>query len=343
MLLGHRRIWFALAVSIAATSPTFAQQSAPANNGGLRFPGLPTQRPPQRQAALPQPQQARVPRPQPQPRVQQQPRVPDGFQLSPADQAKLAEVLEKWEKNNKKIKTFSCKFKLTEYRAQLLFNGQGPAAPASHDGELKYAAPDQGMYKVEPDDKGQGGEHWICDGKVVYEVRAEKKQIIERPLPKELQGKAIADAPLPFVFSSSAQKMQQRFWMRVSTPDRNFTNILLQPGQILLEAQPKTPHDAANFRMVQIILNEADMSPCAINEFLPNHTDKNEQRLVYVFDPPTINGAFEAIKNFFTDPKKKWGYKVIRDEPPSAQEQPQRPLVPSANSKNRPTKPLMLR
>ncbi len=325
MLLGHRRIWIALAASIVAVSPAFAQQRAPANNGGLRFPGLPTQRPPQRQAARPQPPQQARPQP--------------GFQLAPQDQATLTQVLAKWEENNKKIKTFSCKFTLTEYRTQLQLGAQGPAAPPSHEGELKYAAPDRGMYKVEPDEKGQGGEHWICDGKVVYEVRAEKKQIIERPLPKELQGKAIADAPLPFVFSSSAQKMQQRFWMRISTPDRNFTKFKLEPGQLLLEAQPKTQQDAANFSLVQIILNEADMSPFAINEFLPNHTPRNEQRLVYVFEAPAVNSPFQALKDFFTDPKKKWGYKVIRDEPPAVQEQAQRPLVPSANSRNRPAAP----
>jgi TIGR03009 family protein len=267
-----------------------------------------------------------------------------GFQLSPQDEAVVAMVLKKWEDHKDEIKTFSCKFTMWEYNNQLQLNPEAPEGPAQHQGYLSYAAPDKGMYQVEPDAQGQGGEHWICDGKSVYEVRhAPQKQIIERPLPANLQGKAIADAPLPFVFGSSAAKMQQRFWMRVSTPQHNLTKIELAEGQVLLEAIPKTQQDAANFQLVQIIFNEQDMTPFAINEFLPNHTPKNEHRLTYVFEKPSVNSPFEAIKNFFVNPTRKFGYKVIVEKPPAEQELPQRPEAPSANLRYRPAAPGPLR
>lgn len=269
---------------------------------------------------------------------------PPDFRLSPQDQAVVAMVLKKWEEHNATVKTFSCKFTMWEYNNQLRLNPQAPAGPAVHEGRLSYAAPDKGMYQVDPDQQGQGGEHWICDGKSVYEVRhAPEKKIIERPLPANLQGKAIADAPLPFVFGSSAEKMQRRFWMRVLTPQNNFTPIKLKKGQVLLEAKPKTQQDAANFQLVQIIFNEEDMTPYAINEFLPNHTPKNEQRLTYVFEAPSVNNPFEAIKNFFVNPKRKFGYKVIVEKPPAEQAPPQRPEVPSANLRNRPAAPPLRR
>ena len=54
------------------------------------------------------------------------------------------------------------------------------------------------------------GEHWVCDGTSIYEYRTEQKQLVERPIPKEMQGKAIVDGPLPFLFGAEAAKLKQR-------------------------------------------------------------------------------------------------------------------------------------
>ena len=46
---------------------------------------------------------------------------------------------------------------------------------------------------------------------------AEKKLKVH-PLPKEMQGEAIADGPVPFIFGAKADKMKQRYWIRDVTP-----------------------------------------------------------------------------------------------------------------------------
>lgn len=282
----------------------------------MRFPGLPVQRPGAQPVA---------------PR-----RVVPGFQLNAEDEAVVDLVLQKWEQKNAEIKTFSCKFKLTEFNDSMRINPAQPAAPVEHSGLLSYAAPDRGMYQVYPSEGMEDGQHWICDGKAVYEVKDKDEVIIERPLPEHLQGKAIADAPLPFVFGSTADKMRRRFWLRVSTSERNFTQIDLPSGQVLLEVMPKTQQDAANFKLVQIIFLEPDMTIFAINQFLPNHAPDNQARLMYVFARPSINSPLERLKNFFIKPENKLGYKTIVEKPPGpAEEPPARPLLPSANSKNR--------
>lgn len=355
MFSGSRRSWIALASSLALASlasPAFAQraparqagpagrdaaprqpsdqrqlypqgqggnqrQAAPGGTVATRFPGLPVQRPGAQPVA--------------------QRRVVPGFQLNTEDEAVVDLVLQKWEQKNAEIKTFSCEFKLTEFNAAMQLNPAQPAPPIEHQGFLSYAAPDRGMYQVLPSKKGvEDGQHWICDGKAVYEVKDKAKEIVERPLPEHLQGKAIADAPLPFVFGSTAEKMRRRFWLRVSTSERNHTQIDLQPGQVLLEVMPKTQQDAANFQLVQIIFLEPDMTIFAINQFLPNHAPNNQARLMYVFGRPSINSPLERLKNFFIKPENKLGYKTIVDKPPEqAVEPPARPLLPSANSKNR--------
>ena len=52
------------------------------------------------------------------------------------------------------------------------------------------------------------GEHWVCDGKSVFEYRHDQKQLVERPIPPQLQGKAIVDGPLPFLFGAEAAKLK---------------------------------------------------------------------------------------------------------------------------------------
>ena len=37
-------------------------------------------------------------------------------------------------------------------------------------------------------------------------------------MPPELQGKAIVDGPLPFLFGADAQKLKQRYYLRIITP-----------------------------------------------------------------------------------------------------------------------------
>ncbi len=58
---------------------------------------------------------------------------------------------------------------------------------------------------------------------------------------------------------------------------------------------------------------------------------------------PSVNSPFEAIKNFFVNPTRKFGYKVIVEKPPAEQALPQRPEAPSANLRYRPAAPGPLR
>ena len=74
----------------------------------------------------------------------------------------------------------------------------------------------------------------------------DKKQLIERKLPPEMQGKAIADGPLPFVFGAKADQLKRRYWMRDITPEEDIGK------RIWLEAVPKLQQDAANFQKATI-------------------------------------------------------------------------------------------
>jgi TIGR03009 family protein len=259
------------------------------------------------------------------------PQVPPQFRLNTIEQTYLDQMLVKWETESGKISTFRCPFDRWEYNAAF---GPGADIPLNKDkGELSYQKPDKGSFEITeintwqakpippgqaPPAQAQGdwikqaeaiGEHWVCDGTSIYEYRTEQKQLVERPIPKELQGKSIVDGPLPFLFGAEAAKLKQRYWMRIEQQSNN--------DEIWLESMPKFQGDAANYRAVRLILDRQQFLPKAMEVSLPNG-DKH----VYVFHlaDSTVNGTMDRISNFlFERPKTPLGWKRVVEEAPAAQ------------------------
>jgi TIGR03009 family protein len=278
-----------------------------------------------------------------QPSVQQQPAAqaavqpaplqpPQGFQLNALQQAALDQVLDTWKQQSGLITTFRCSFERWDYNVAF---GPGPNIPLNKDkGELSYGKPDKGSFRITevrtwqakpvapggpPPAQIQGdwvpqpnavGEHWVCDGKSIFEYRHDKKQLVERPIPKELQGQAIADGPLPFLFGAEPKKLKARYWMRQEQSPNNDQN------QIWLTALPKYQAQAADFKAVEVILDRQQMLPTHMQVHLPNGS-----RHVYVFDVAnaSINNPLARIQNWFALPRLPSGWKRIVEQMPVEQ------------------------
>ena len=237
--------------------------------------------------------------------------------LSPQEQAALDQLLAAWETRNNAVRTWSCTFRKGDYNAWSPADAGGDRlAFAESTGELKYAAPDKGLFRVKeskqwnPEQRryevrsGDAGEHWVCNGESIYEFRHGERQLRETKLPPEMRGKAISDGPLPFVFGAKADTLKKRYWMRIITP----------PGvrdQIWLEAQPRYQVDAANFSKVELILQSRDLMPFAIQMFKPGGQDRD----VYQFDPNTnlIDKGLDLIRDF-AKPVTPFGYTYILED-----------------------------
>jgi len=258
------------------------------------------------------------------PPVQQPP------QLTPEQQAALDQLLAAWETRNAAVRTWSCTFHKWEYNAWSPVDARGERqAFAESSGELKYAAPDKGLFRVKevkqwnPETRrlesrgGESGEHWVCNGESIYEFRHTDRQLRETKLPPEMRGKAISDGPLPFVFGARAETLKKRYWMRIITPP-NATD------QIWLEALPRFQADAANFSKVELILRSRDLMPFAIQIFKPGGRDQD----VYQFDPNTnlIDKGLDLFRDF-AKPTTPFGYKYILEEVPAGP-QAATPAVP---------------
>ena len=306
----------AWAVPCVLSVPAVAQQPA----AGQRPAAMPAAAP-QRVAAVPG-------QPMPQQAGQQQPGRPapqQPPQLSPEQQAALDRLLAAWEARNAAVTTWSCTFHKWEYNAWSPADGGGERLAFSESsGEIKYAAPDKGLFRVKESNQwnpetrryekktGETGEHWVCNGTSIYEFRHSERQLRETRLPPEMQGKAISDGPLPFVFGAKADTLKKRYFMRLITP----------PGvtdQIWLESLPRYQADAANFAKVELILQARDLMPFAIQIFKPGGQDRD----VYQFDPRTslIDKGLDMFRDF-SKPMTPLGYKFILDDVSAGPQQP---------------------
>jgi TIGR03009 family protein len=265
--------------------------------------------------------------------VQQQailPQPPPGFQLNALQLAELDQVLTTWQMQSGQITTFKCAFERWEYN---LAFGPSPKIPLNKDkGELSFGKPDKGSFQITeintwqakpvppgqaPPAEAQGdwvrqpnavGEHWVCNGKSVFEYRHDQKQLVERPIPVQLQGQAIADGPLPFLFGVDPNKLKARYWMRIDPPQ--------DPKQIWLVALPKFQAQAADFKAVEVILDRQRMLPTHMQVHLPNGS-----RHLYIFDTAnaSINGRLDRIQNWFQLPRLPIGWKRIVEPMPVQQ------------------------
>jgi TIGR03009 family protein len=238
------------------------------------------------------------------------PRVP--FVLSPQEAANLDAVLNDWEKRNKEVKSITADMLCWHYDA-VFGNGQ---QPEPIHGGVKYAAPDKGYFELEGEKPKSGQpansvrppEKWISDGKSIFKYEFEQKQVREFRLPPELQGKSIADGPLPFVFGAEAQKLKQRYFMRI---------ISVAVGEVWIEAYPRLQQQAADFKKVEIIIKTNGMMPYAIQLFEPNGKD----RTVYQLENIVVNprGSWLPGGNDWFRGSVPFLWKKVVEQPPTQQ------------------------
>lgn len=284
------------------TAPDSALQYPPGAGAGNQTPALPLK---ERQAQPQQVQQNTTP---------QSPPPPPPFTLTPQEEAQLDRLLKAWEQKSKDVKTFDCSFKRWEYDPVFPKPNADPNAPANIDlGILKYAAPDRGVFRVLHNETPEGkqspieedrADHWICDGKSVFQYIPKQKQLVEHKLPPEMQGKAIVDGPLPFLFGADAQKLRQRYFLRIipSPPERK--------NEVWLESYPRYQADAANFRSAILALTIPDMTPKALQILQPN----GKSRTSYEFYDIVLN---DPLRLFQGNPFQAFtprGWQMIVDD-----------------------------
>ena len=256
--------------------------------------------------------------------------------LNAAEDGRLQKLLNAWEQQSKATKTLTCKYQKWHFDL-----GAAPAGVHSEKeaGTIKYAAPDQGLFQSDsllffigmkdgkpqyaPKKNAEGkdvtGEYWVCNGREVIQFDANAKKCTITELPAGMQGQQIIESPLPFVFNLDAKKIQQRYWVReVKAP---------KPGMYLIEAWPKQQADRAQYKLVQIALDDQKFLPKALIMYAPNFNAKTAPMWDhYEFAEVSQNGVRSAMQQFFRNfvprrPPSDWD--VVREKMPAAGQQVQ--------------------
>jgi len=263
---------------------------------------------------------------------------PSWWPLPEAHQKYVDDVLEYWEYSSAKINRYECKFARYNYDPAIL-----PLPPGAKElqpwqyteGVIKYMAPDKAMYKAEKilryqraQQEGEQdgyqelpiekfGDHWVCDGKSIFEFNHGQKELRQIHLPPEAQGEAISKGPLPFLFRAKKSEILDRFWIRPVTP----ANV---ENEYWLEAWPKTQDDAAQFRAVRIIIDRDAYLPKAL--ILMSRTEAYE---TFHFNDPKVNFSLADHllgpwrRDFYEPATPKGWQKIVERFEPRQQPQPQ--------------------
>ncbi len=284
-----------VAIALLAAVPVAGQEGPPSGVAGGGQAGV-------REPASPEPpaSQVRPGSPPVEPVAAQPP-----FVLDPRHQAQVDWVLNAWEQRSTQVKTFTCSFVRREYDEVF---GQGDEPTHTDFGEIRYQSPDRGLFWVREPDERQ--ERWVCDGNAVFEFNFVTRKLTEYELPPELRGRAIANGPLPFLFGSTAESLRQRYYLRLITPsDRQ--------NEVWLQAYPKFREDAANFGHAELILTGRELTPFALQLYLPN----GKTRLSYVFQDIKVNATltnFLQRNPFHVTTPLGWERIVERAQPAQA-------------------------
>jgi TIGR03009 family protein len=259
------------------------------------------------------------------------------FNVDPLEQQFVLQTLQEWERTSANVQTFSSEFERWEYNN--VFGAQKDEPMVKSTGNLSFSKPDKGSFKIEkinrwtqpdpataaPDAKGdwvhqphEVGEHWVCDGKAVYEYNHRDKQLQVLTIPPEMRGQGIVDGPLPFLFGAKANELMNRYWIRTEQSG---------PADIWLKAYPRRLSDAANYKSVDVMLDRKTMQPKAIRVELPS----GQEQHLYMFKNPKINekNLGTWFSGLFSAPRTPLGWKrVMADEAPAGPQaaNPQAPV-----------------
>jgi len=246
--------------------------------------------------------------------AQQQPQMlPAPFQIGAKEQKYIDDVLGFWEYRSGKVFHYETKFRRWEFDSQF---GPADAHKTFSEGLVKYEKPDKGLFKVESirhwtapqqpggqasyeERPGEVMEHWVCDGKSIFEFDVANQKLKEYKLPPEQQGLAIANGPLPFLFGAKKQDILNRFYLREKTPP-DVTD------EYWLEAWPRFQADAQNYRFIEIIIDKEQFLPVAIQvydrSYDPHSQPPNTSRTTYEFldrKPYEQNALTQNLRQMF--------------------------------------------
>ena len=194
-------------------------------------------------------------------------------QLTVAEAADLDRLLDIWEKRSSQFRYFETEFQLWKYGEDLL----NQAESVSY-GKIQYSAPNKGMYEITGlivDGKRQPAPpenrtRFLSTGDQIYDYDFVKKHVRIYTIPEDQREGIAGGGPMPFVFGAKADDLKKRYYLRILRPKEREGK-----GEIWLEAFPRTPEDADEFKSIQLVFDAKQLTPKAFIKFGVNEKERD--------------------------------------------------------------------
>lgn len=220
----------------------------------------------------------------------QPPRQPAQPVPAPAGNAKLDDVLAKWEREMQALHNL---------QAQCVRTTKDKTFQQTdvHEGVAKFMKPNLAMLEMQKKGKQGISEKYICTGKFLYEFVPQNKIIRVHELPETKPGQAAEDGFLGFLFGMKAEEAKKRYELKLVEKDKE------DPWYYYIDIVPKMPQDKADFARARLVLNKQDMTPRQLWFEQPNGNE-------ITWDIPKIDSQAKMNRNDFTSPNVPTGWKL---------------------------------
>ena len=197
-------------------------------------------------------------------------------QLTVKEAADLDRFLDIWEKKSNQITYFE-----TEFQCWRIGNNNLLGADTSTYGMIRYVAPNIGIFEeiglvVNNEREAAPPERrtkFLSTGDKIYEYDFVEKQVSIYTIPVDQRDSIAGGGPMPFVFGAKAADLKKRYYLKIipTPPER------ANRGETWLEAYPRMPEDAAEYRFVRLIFDEKPL-PLGFIQFDTNEKESSSYR-----------------------------------------------------------------
>jgi TIGR03009 family protein len=180
------------------------------------------------------------------------------FAQKPA-QARLDDLLARWEEQSSRIKTLDAKFVRIDESGVW-------QDKTTYLGRAILKSPDLAFLDFQQLDgkKLEPYEQIRCTGSEVYHYRSSTRQIFIYPIPADRRQRALEEGPLPFLFNMRAAEAKRRYNMVYKSENSK---------DFLLTIQPREQADREAFIQADVALNNPTFRPDWIKLLAPNGKD----------------------------------------------------------------------
>jgi TIGR03009 family protein len=223
---------------------------------------------------------------------QQQQPAPAPPPPDPQLQARLDEVLQRWEQKMRDVQTLSAE--VVREKTDVTFKTK-----EVYVGRAKYMRPNLALLDLHDSRRPERFERFICTGTYLYEYDQPNSVIRVHELPPPKPGQVSDDNFLSFIFGMKADEAKRRYDLSIFYPRGTD-----DPNYIYIQILPRFANDKADFKKAYLALTKTTFLPRMLIFDEPNGNRVQ-------WDIPVVETGVQLDRLEFTKPTQPTGWKIV--------------------------------